>query len=191
MFPRQNRDTTGVYSRSGISGTGTTGRVVKIRLPGSISRATALNSPSPTASQRTDPAKSDVSAAGNAWSMSQGRLPVGLQRDARGVEQHALPHQVAAQQPRTRFQVVEGDSGRDSSLLAAHREEGGAEGRAGSHPGHPEVGVVKAEHPADGTVRDHPRRSRHQLPSPMGRDREYSQRLHLGLDRQSAVLGDL
>ena len=60
-----------VYSRSGISGTGTTGSVAKMRLPGSISRTTALNSPSPTASQRTDPVKSDVSAAGNAWSMSQ------------------------------------------------------------------------------------------------------------------------
>ena len=34
-------------------------------VPGSISRATAVNSPSPTASQRTDPAKLDVSAAGN------------------------------------------------------------------------------------------------------------------------------
>ena len=101
MFPRQDRDTTGVYSRSGISGTGTTGRVVKIRLPGSISRATALNSPSPTASLRTDPAKSDVSAAENASSMSQGRLPVGLQMDTRSVEQHALSHQVAPQQPRT------------------------------------------------------------------------------------------
>ena len=44
MFPRQNRDTTG------ISGTDTTGRVVKMRVPGSISRATAVNSPSPTAS---------------------------------------------------------------------------------------------------------------------------------------------
>ena len=32
------------------------GSVVKMRLPGSISRATALNSPFPTASQRTDPA---------------------------------------------------------------------------------------------------------------------------------------
>ena len=40
-------------------------------MAGSISRATALNSPSPTASQRTDPVKSDVSAAGNAWSRSQ------------------------------------------------------------------------------------------------------------------------
>ena len=55
MFPRQDRDTTGVYSRDGISGTGTTGSVVKMRVPGSISRATAVNSPSPTASQRTDP----------------------------------------------------------------------------------------------------------------------------------------
>ena len=47
-----------------------------MRLLGSISRATALNSPSPTASQRTDPAKSDVSAAGNAWSMSQDVCPL-------------------------------------------------------------------------------------------------------------------
>ena len=76
MFPRQDRDTTGVYSRSVLSGTGTTGSVAKMRLPGSISRATALNSPSPTASQRTDPAKSDVSAAGNAWSMSQDVCPL-------------------------------------------------------------------------------------------------------------------
>ena len=60
-----------VYSRDGVSGTGTTGSVVKMRVPGSISRATALNSPSPTASQRTDPAKSDVSAAGNIWSMNR------------------------------------------------------------------------------------------------------------------------
>ena len=66
MFLRQNRDPIGVYSRSGISGTGTTGSVVKVRVAGPISRTTALNRPSPTASQRTDPVKSDVSAAGNA-----------------------------------------------------------------------------------------------------------------------------
>ena len=76
MFPRQNRGTTGVYSRSVLSGTGTTGSVVKMRLPGSISRATALNSRSPTASQRTDPTKSDVSALGNAWSMGQAVCPL-------------------------------------------------------------------------------------------------------------------
>ena len=76
MFPRQDRDTGRVYSRSGISGTGNTGKVVKVRVAGSISRATALNRPSPTASQRTDPAKSDVSAAGNAWSMSQDVYPL-------------------------------------------------------------------------------------------------------------------
>ena len=38
--------------------------------------------------------------------------------DARAVEQHTLSHQVAAHQPRTRFQVVERDLRRDSSLLA-------------------------------------------------------------------------
>ena len=67
----QDRDTTGVYSRSVLSGTGTTGSVVKMRVPGSISRATAVNRSPPGALQRTDPAKSDVSVSGNAWSMSQ------------------------------------------------------------------------------------------------------------------------
>ena len=33
----------GVYSRDGISGTGNTGRVMKVRVPGSTSRAPALN----------------------------------------------------------------------------------------------------------------------------------------------------
>ena len=60
----------------GLAGTGTTGSVVKMRLPGSISRATALNLPSPTEAQRTDPARSDVSAPGNAWSMSQDVCPL-------------------------------------------------------------------------------------------------------------------
>ena len=107
MFPRQSRDTTGVYSRSGISGSGNTGSVVKMRLPGSISRATALNSPSPTASQRTDPAKSDVSVRGERLVDEPGRLPVGLQGETHEVAQHALPPQVAPHQPRTRFQVVD------------------------------------------------------------------------------------
>ena len=33
-----------------------------MRLPGSVSRTTALNSPSPVAAYRTDPTKSDLSA---------------------------------------------------------------------------------------------------------------------------------
>ena len=74
---------------------------MKMRVTGSISRVTAVNSPSPTASQRTDPAKADVSVPGNAASMSQGGLPVGTQRDTHGVAQHALSHQVAAHQLRT------------------------------------------------------------------------------------------
>ena len=53
---------------------------MKMRVAGSISRATALNSPSPTASQRTDPMKSDVSAAGNASSMSQDVCPLASER---------------------------------------------------------------------------------------------------------------
>ena len=48
-----------------------------MRAPGSISRATVLNNPSPTAPQRTDPTKSEVSAAGNAASMSRDVCPFG------------------------------------------------------------------------------------------------------------------
>ena len=99
-----------------------------MRVPGSISRATAVNSPSPTASQRTDPTKSDVSVAGERLVDEPGRLPVGLQRETRGVAQHALSQQVAAHQRRTRFQVVDRDPRGDSSLLAAHREDGVADG---------------------------------------------------------------
>ena len=61
MPVRQDRDTTGLYS----SGTGTTGSVVKMRLPASSSTATPVNIPSPGAVQRTDPTKSDVSAPVN------------------------------------------------------------------------------------------------------------------------------
>ena len=60
-----------------------------------------------------------------------GRLPVSLQRNGHGVEQHALSQQFAPQRARTRFQVVERDPGGDSSLLATHREEGVADGWAG------------------------------------------------------------
>ena len=55
-----------VYSRSVLSSTGTTGKVVKLRLTASSSTATPVNIPSPGAAQRTDPTKSDVSATGNA-----------------------------------------------------------------------------------------------------------------------------
>ena len=55
----------------------------------------------------------------------------------------------------------------------------------------PMWGEVIAQHPADGTVRDHLHRSRHHLSLAVGRDREHSQRVHLGLDRQAAVLSDL
>ena len=50
--------------------------------------------------------------------------------------------------------------GGDSSLLAAHRKEGVAEGRAGPHHGLADVGEIIAQHPADGTVREHLHRSR-------------------------------
>ena len=73
---------TPVYSRDGISGVGTTGNVVKMRLAASSSMATEVNSPSPGEVQRTDPRKSDVSAEGNVWSISQAVCPLA----SRGME---------------------------------------------------------------------------------------------------------
>ena len=55
----------GVVAQPSFFGTGNSGSAVKIRLPASISRATVLNCPSPTASQRTDLTKTNVSAAGS------------------------------------------------------------------------------------------------------------------------------
>ena len=153
---------------------------MKVRVPGSISRATALNRPSPIASQRTDPTKSDVSVPGNACIDEPGRLPVGLQRETRGVAQHALAQQVAAHQPRTRFQVVERDPGGAAFL------SGGAPGRwrrrgAGWPPPRPRR--CGGGHSAASRRWDPPRApltdTAHQRPAPMGRNREFSQRLHL------------
>ena len=112
-----------------------------------------------------------------------GRLPVGLQRNLHLFEQHAAAHQSAAHLHRTRFQIVDGDPRGDSSLLAVHREEGVADGLAGPHHGLADGGEVEAEHPAEGIVRDHLHRSRHQIASPVGRNREHFQRLHLRQDR--------
>ena len=55
-------------------------------------------------------------------------------------------------------------------------------------PATPMSGQVKAQDPADGPERDHPHRSAHQLPLAVGRNREFSQRLHRRLDAQAAVL---
>ena len=121
MFPRQDRDTpTGGYSRSGISGTGTTGSVVKIRLPASSSTATPVNGPG--AVQRTNPTKSDVSVAGEHLLDEPGVLPVGLQRDLHLFEHGALFHQPAAHHQLFRFQVADGCRRADSSRLAASWE---------------------------------------------------------------------
>ena len=51
--------------RSGHRETGIRGKVVKIRLPESISKATPVNRPSSGALQRTAPTKSDVSVSNN------------------------------------------------------------------------------------------------------------------------------
>ena len=60
-----------LYSRDMLSSTGTTGSVVKMRLPASTSTANPVNFPSPGAVQRTVPTKSVVSVAVNAESSTQ------------------------------------------------------------------------------------------------------------------------
>ena len=146
-----------------------------MRLAASSSRATALNRRFPTASQRTDPAKSDVSVPGNAWSMSQDVCPFA----SRG-------KLAASRSTPSRIKSHRTNPGLDSRLWTATpvvippswRRTGkraSLTGGAGSHHGLADVGEIKAEHPADGTVRDHRHRSAHQSPSPVGRDREHSQ----------------
>ena len=62
------------------AGTGTTGRVVKIRFTPSSSKATAEKRPGSGAVHRTDPVKSDVSAVGNTSSMNRESWPLTLSR---------------------------------------------------------------------------------------------------------------
>ena len=62
-------------------------------LTASSSTATPVNIPSPGAAQRTDPAKSDVSAPVNTSLMNQRRLPVGRQSDLRFFRHNAPAHQ--------------------------------------------------------------------------------------------------
>ena len=63
-----------------------------MRLTASSSTATPVNIPSSGAAQRTDPAKSDVSAPVNHLVDEPGRLPVGFQGDTRIVEHGAPLH---------------------------------------------------------------------------------------------------
>ena len=93
-----------------------------MRVPGSISRATALNHPSPTASHR--PHEVGRIGGGERLVDEPGRLPVGLQRD---------PHGIATHQPRIRRLWI-ATPGADSSLLVTHRKEGLMDGLTGSHP---------------------------------------------------------
>ena len=64
-----------IPSSAAAASTGTTGRVVKIWLAASISRATAVNIPPSAAIQRTDPEKSEAMAFGNIWSMNRALCP--------------------------------------------------------------------------------------------------------------------
>ena len=70
-FPRR-----AISGSQGTSTTGTTGRVVKIRLIPSSSKATAEKRPGSGVRHRTDPTKSDVSAVGNTWSMNRESWPL-------------------------------------------------------------------------------------------------------------------
>ena len=62
----------------GYRWTGTTGRVVKIRLSASISTAIPVNNPPRGTVQRTDPTKSVVSVAVNSSSMNRAASPLPL-----------------------------------------------------------------------------------------------------------------
>ena len=163
-----------IYSRSILSVTGTTGSVVRIRLPSSISTATPVNIPaSGGAVQRTDPTKSDISTGEHLFDV-QGLLPVGLQRDRHLFEHGAPLHQLASHLHRFCSHVMDRRRGADSPLLAASREDGIPAGVADSHPGHCDVREAKAQKAADGAVRGDPHRSRQEIPSAVGRDREHA-----------------
>ena len=167
--------------------------MVKIWLPASSSTATPVNIPSPSAGavQRTEPTKSDVSVKVNISSMYRASCPIGFQINFHLFERNAPAHQTATHCHRFCAHVVDGRRGADSSLLAASWEEGIPHGLAGSHPGHPNAGQVKAQDPSDGAVRDHLHRSAHQFPSAMSGNREFSQGFHLRPDAQGTVPGEL
>ena len=57
--------------------TSTTGSVVKMRFPASNSNAMPVNWATPSAVQRTNPTKSDVSVRGEHFPDKPGHLPVG------------------------------------------------------------------------------------------------------------------
>ena len=73
-----------------------------------------------------------------------GRLPVGRQRNRHLFEHGTRAQQFATHLHRFLFQVVDRDPGGDSSLPAAHREDGVSDGWAGLHHGLADAGVVKA-----------------------------------------------
>ena len=102
----------------------------------------------------------------------------------------AIFHQPATHHGRFLFPVVESHSGVDPSLPAANRENGISQGLADLHPGHADACKIKTQDPADGPIGGHLHRSTHQVSSAVGRDREFSQRLHLRPDRQPPVLLD-
>ena len=102
----------------------------------------------------------------------------------------AVFHQAAGHHQIRPGQIADGRRRVEPSLLA-NGEEGVPHGWAGPHPGDSDAGQIKAQDPADGTIRDHRHRSAHQLPPAMGGNREFSQRFHLRLDAQGSVFGDL
>ena len=93
-----------------------------------------------------------------AGKISSGSLPV-----LRGIS-------TASSSTPSRIKSQRSNPGLDSRLWSAtpHREEDVPDGWAGPHPGYSEVGVLKAHDDAEGTVGNHPHRSRHQLSLPVG-----------------------
>ena len=79
---------------------------------------------------------------------------------------------------------MESHPGVDPSLPTANRENGISQGLADLHPGHADACNIKTQDPADGPIGGHLHRSTHQVSPAVGRDREFSQRLHLRPDRQ-------
>ena len=135
-----------------LSGTIKTGRVVKMRLPRSISRATAVNSPpGPSATHR----RQEVQRVGRGERIldEPGGLPVGFKGDLYLFERDAPAHQPEVHPNRFRSQVVEGCRRADASRLAAGREEDIPDGWAGFHPGDPDLRDAIAYAAADGTAR--------------------------------------
>ena len=171
--------------------TGTTGRVVKIRLLKSISKATPVNMDPAGAVQWTEPSKSSVLAFGKSSLMNSEFWP--LPASSIVASPILMPAvfinlQVTVVISAIRLRMA-------APVLmpfhAAGREDGGVDGFAGSHSGDPDVGDVEAEDSADGSVGDDSHRADHAVAHATGRDRHFAHGRDLVHDHQAPSLVDL